>query len=246
MPYNPCEDPTPSYTKPLEAKAYGSIPHLPGSSGTGNHTINEGQARICCEQSRPGDWITVQEKLDGSCCAVANVDGALLPLTRAGNLAWESNYLQHRLFAMWATYKQKEFSFLEPGERLVGEWLAQAHGTRYDLQGKDPFVSFDIMTGSERLPDREFRRRVSGLFRTPALLYQGQDAFSIEQGLEMLRCVAHYKAEGMVWRVERNGRVEFLCKYVRPDYVAGRYLPCYTGKSPIWNVSPEEIYAACV
>lgn len=235
----------PRYTKPLNAKAYGSIPHLPGSrSGMSDHTITEGQARICCERSRPGDWITVQEKLDGSCCAVANVDGTLLPLTRAGNLAWESGFLQHRLFALWATYKQEEFSFLEPGERLVGEWLVQAHGTRYDLRGVNPFVSFDIMTGSERVPTREFRRRVSGLFRTPALLYQGHNAISIEWVLELLGCLAGYTPEGIVWRVEHDNRVDFLCKYVRPDYVAGRYLPCYTGESPVWNVSPEEIYAS--
>jgi len=234
----------PEYTKPLNAKAYGSIPHLPGSGGAG-HVIHEGQARICCEQSRRGDWITVQEKLDGSCCAVANVDGNLLPLTRAGNLAWESDYLQHRLFAMWATYKQEKFSFLKPGERLVGEWLAQVHGTRYDLRNVDPFVAFDIMTGSERQPIREFMRRVAHIFRTPALLYQGQNAISIDQALVMLSCVAQYEAEGMVWRVERYDRVEFLCKYVRPGYIAGQYLPCHSGGPPIWNMSPEEIYASC-
>ena len=33
------------------------------------------------------------------------------------------------------------FSFLEPGERICGEWLAQAHGTRYTLQ--KPSYSFD-------------------------------------------------------------------------------------------------------
>lgn len=47
-------------------KAYGSIPHLPGSRlGPGDHHVTEGQARICTERGRDRhDFITVTEKLD--------------------------------------------------------------------------------------------------------------------------------------------------------------------------------------
>lgn len=235
------------YTKPLNAKAYGSIPHLKGSKpSTGEHRITDGQSRICCEQCRRGDVITVQEKLDGSCCAVANVDGALLPLTRAGNLAWESSYLQHRLFALWASVNQERFDFLNPGERLVGEWLAQAHGTLYNLKGLDPFVTFDIMTGTYRLPYAKFYRRVVDQFRVPRLLFHGPKACSIERALKSLDCCDRdYRPEGIIWRVEHAGCVDFLCKFVRDTYIPGRYLPCYSGEGPVWNMSPEEIYALC-
>jgi hypothetical protein len=30
--------------------------------------------------------------------------------------------------------------------------------------------------------------------------------------------------EGVMWRVERKGKVDFLCKYVRPDKQDGIYL----------------------
>jgi hypothetical protein len=39
--------------KPLGQKAYGSIPHLPGSRlGPGEHCVHEGQARIYCLKPR--------------------------------------------------------------------------------------------------------------------------------------------------------------------------------------------------
>jgi hypothetical protein len=37
--------------------------------------------------------------------------------------------------------------------------------------------------------------------------------------------------EGAVWRVERNDKVDFLAKYVRPDKVDGSY---FEGE-PVWN-----------
>jgi hypothetical protein len=38
------------------------------------------------------------------------------------------------------------------------------------------------------------------------------------------------KVEGVVYRVERKGKVDFLCKYVRPDKKDGCYLESETGK----------------
>ena len=64
-------------TKPLGAKAYGSICHLPGSRlGPGDHKLNEGQARILTQKVRDKhDVIFIQEKLDGSNVCVARIDG---------------------------------------------------------------------------------------------------------------------------------------------------------------------------
>lgn len=36
--------------------------------------------------------------------------------------------------------------------------------------------------------------------------------------------------EGLVYRVEREGRVDFLCKYVRPNKIDGLYM-----KEEIYN-----------
>lgn len=52
--------------KPLNKKAYGSIPHLPQSRlGPKDIGISPGQAKICTIKARDrNDTIIVQEKLD--------------------------------------------------------------------------------------------------------------------------------------------------------------------------------------
>src|SRR5947207_8187808 len=89
--------------KPLGIKAYGRIPHLPGSRrGPGDYGLDEAQARIATTKPRDKlDRIIVQEKLDGSCVAIARHEGQIAPLIRAGYLAMESHYEQHRMFAAW-------------------------------------------------------------------------------------------------------------------------------------------------
>ena len=44
--------------------------------------------------------------------------------------------------------------------------------------------------------------------------------------------------EGIVYRVERLGKVDFLAKWVRPDKADGCYLPSESGQSEIWNWRP--------
>jgi hypothetical protein len=229
--------------KPIGIKAYGHIGHLPGSRmGPGDHQLNPGQDRIATQRSRDKhDVVTVQEKLDGSCVAVALLDGVLHPLQRAGYPAASSPFEQHHLFADWVWLNEARFrAVLHEGERLVGEWLAMAHGTRYDLTDRDPFVAFDLMTGADRLPVEDFYNRVyvAG-FDTPRILATGPT--NITAALEALGTYGHYGAldpvEGAVWRVERKGKVDFLAKYVRPDKVDGSY---FEGE-PVWNWRPEKV-----
>ena len=234
--------------KPLGMKSYGSIPHLIGSRrGPGDVGVNEGQQRIATERTRDRhDTVYVQEKLDGSNTAVAKVGGEVAPLGRAGYRAETSRFLQHKLFARWVyEYQDLFLRLLHEGERVVGEWLAQAHGTRYDLRARAPYVAFDLMTGTERVPYQEASERLSAAgLATPALLHEG-GAISVEDALTALGPYGRYgaldPAEGAVWRVERLGKVDFLAKYVRPDKVDGRYLPELNGGEPVWNWLPEEM-----
>jgi len=234
-----------SRNKPLGSRAYGHIPHLPGSRlGVGDHHVSPGQARICCERPRDKhDWIVVQEKVDGSCVAVALLDGVLHPLIRAGYPAIASHYEQHHLFAAWVFWAEKRFrSVLHEGERLVGEWLAQAHGTRYDLTGRNPFVAFDLMLELRREPHRVFQTRVGNYFTTPRVLHAGAASFGIDAALDAIQVSGHGAldpVEGAVWRVEHRGEVDFLAKYVRPDKRDGCYLPVETHGEPLWNWRPE-------
>lgn len=241
--------------KPLGRKNYGHIPHLPGSRrGPGDHKCQEGQARIATIKTRDkNDEVFVQEKLDGSNVGVARIGETLYPLGRAGYLAASSAYEQHRHFSNWVYANYERFlAVLREGERLVGEWLMQAHGTRYRLQ-HEPFVAFDLMMADERTPYDEFIQRVAVAgFVTPALLHRGS-ALSVEEAMKRLNVYGFHgavdPAEGAIWRVERDvptGKkgdrkrtVDFLVKYVRPDKVDGLYLPEISGQEPVWNWYPE-------
>lgn len=231
--------------KPLNAKAYGSIPHLPHSRlGSGDHAIDPGQGAICTSKAR--DWhdvIVVQEKLDGSCCSVAKLeDGRVVALSRAGYLAETSPYHQHHLFSRWVYRNLNRFEgMLQPGERAVGEWLAQAHGTVYNLP-HEPFVLFDLMRGDERTPYLPLLHRVIPYgFVTPRLISYGLP-IGVPDVIKRLKESGHGAVdtvEGAVWRVERYGKVEFLAKYVRQDKVDGSYLPEVSGRDTVWNRNLE-------
>lgn len=227
--------------KILGHKSYGSIPHLSGSRlGEGDHHCEPGQERIATKEVRDKkDLIIVQEKLDGSNCAVAKVNGAIYALGRAGYLAETSPYKQHILFANWVKTHESRFdALLQNGERIVGEWLALAHGTVYDLK-HEPFVVFDLLkNGHERLLYHDFLLRVLPLgFTVPHLLHLGQ-AISVAKVLEKIQVSGHGAVgavEGAVWRVEREGKVDFLVKYVRNDKVDGCLLPEHNNGVETWN-----------
>lgn len=229
--------------KPLGQRSYGHIPHLPGSRmGPADKTCHEGQARIATEKARnKHDVVIIQEKLDGSNVCVARVNGSLVALGRAGYLASTSEYAMHQKFAEWVNRNISRFEFLEEGERLCGEWLIQAHGTRYDLP-HEPFVAFDILRNPhKRVSYDEFRSRVKD-FVQPRLISHGAP-HSIDFVIAALEPSGHGAidpVEGAVWRVEHRGAVDFLVKYVRPDKTDGKYLPGINGNTePVWNTWPE-------
>lgn len=229
--------------KPLGRKAYGSIGHLPNSRlGPGDHKVEDGMARICLEKPRDRfDVIIVQEKLDGSNCAVAKVRGVIMPLTRAGYHANTSPYEQHHKFAAWVNVQYVRFAeLLREGERLVGEWLALAHGTRYRLE-HEPFVAFDLMIADKRAPFNEFLRRTyKHDFVVPRLIHYGYP-LSHKELLKRLEPSGHGAmdpVEGYVCRVERKGKVDFLAKWVRPDKEDGRYFKEKYGED-VWNITVE-------
>src|SRR6266852_5466187 len=196
--------------KPLGMKNYGHIAHLPGSRmGPGDHSCELGQARIATLKGRDRhDHIIVQEKLDGTNVGVARLDGVLYPLVRAGYVADTSPFEQHWRFAQWVYANQDRFlTVLRDGERLVGEWLIQAHGTRYRLK-HEPFVAFDLMVGNERARYDELMTRVkNGDFVTPTVIHRG-GPLSMVAAIEKLDTYGFHGAldlvEGAVWRVERK------------------------------------------
>ena len=227
--------------KPLGIKNYGSIAHIPNSRmGPGDHSCPAGQAAIATTKTRDKhDFVVCTEKLDGSNVGVAKLNGAILPLTRSGYLASSSPYEQHHRFSEWVYAHQSQFDeLLHEGDRVVGEWLLQAHGTRYDLP-HSPFVAFDLMIGGTRKTYGELLDRATDAgIETAKILSFGHQPFSLEAALKAIATSGHGAldtVEGVVWRVERKGKVEFLCKYVRPEKVDGCYLPELSGKPIVWN-----------
>ncbi|MEA2053493.1 MAG: RNA ligase family protein [Candidatus Thermoplasmatota archaeon] len=201
--------------------------------------IGEGAKKIVCEKVKDKhDRIIVQVKVDGSNVSIANIDGRIIPLGRSGYSAYSSPYKQHHLFADWVYSQIGRFEFLKPGERLCGEWLALAHGTRYALL-HEPFVVFDLMKlPHKRITFNKLRERVKPYdFVLPHLLSEGPPR-SIEWCKKAIKDIHPHgeldPIEGVVWRRERKGRVDFLCKWVRPDKVDGKYLD-----QEIWNWYPD-------
>ena len=225
--------------KPLGRKNYGSIGHFAGSrTSEGDFHVGEAQCKLLTDKTRDRyDLIIVQEKLDGSNVGVALVEGELIPLTRKGYHALTSPFEMHHYFAEWVDQNADRFkAVLKEGECICGEWLAQAHGTIYDLTDKEPFVAFDIMVEAERMPFIEFTKRVGYTFATPTLIHIGQP-ISVRRALE-LHETNNYGAdetEGVVYRMERKGKVDFLAKFVKHNKVDGKYL-----KDDIWNWKPPQ------
>lgn len=235
--------------KPLGGPAYGSIGHLPNSRlGPGDHHVPQGQADICTVKCRKGDTVFVEEKLDGSCCAVwRDSFGNLHALTRAGYEASTSPYEQHWLFSAWVLDNAPKFGWLPCGWRVVGEWIAQACGTLYyDVDMPFiPFVPFDVFDDQNvRLNRRSFADILdaSHLWRVKCV-HVGH-ALDVETGMQFVRdCVRGpiaNKAEGLVYRVEHLGRFDFLAKWVRHDKVDGCYLPEVSGCPAVWNWGPKK------
>ena len=232
-------------TKPLGFKNYGSIGHLPCSRmGPGDHAVPQGMADIATLKTRDRhDRVWVTEKLDGSNVGVALLDGKILALGRAGYLAQTSKYEQHQLFASWVRGNEDRFrGLLTEGERCVGEWLAQAHGTRYELK-HEPFVIFDMMLGQKRFVwDTACGRITAAGFVTPQLLNDGQNPMSVKDAIgkaELLNAHGAEGVEGAVWRVERKGEFDFMAKYVKPWKVDGALLPEQSGQDAVWNWRPS-------
>jgi hypothetical protein len=230
--------------KAIAGKAYGSIPHILGSKrGTADKGLEETQSRWLTEKGPGGDRIIVQEKLDGSNVAIARIGGQVLSLVRRGYLAASSPFEMHHLFARWVEAQREKFEFLDEGHLLCGEWLAQAHSTRYVLpEGHGPFVVFDLITGRDKKnrPVRTSHDELTGQkigIPSPHIVHDG-GPLSTEKAMELLGQGGHgaiEKPEGAVWRLEREGQNILIAKFVRPDSEPGCLLPEVTGQGPVWN-----------
>jgi hypothetical protein len=224
---------------PLGGKAYHRIPHLPGSrTGSGDRVCDLALAQRCTVKARVGEEIVIEEKLDGSCVAIARIAGRLVPLGREGWRAAESNNPGRRMFAAWALeLEARLLPLLGEGDRVVGEWLALAHSTRYALTHA-PFVAFDWHHDGRWMTSAAIGEQFGALLPVPHVVHRG-GPLGIEDAMRQLGERGHHGAldpvEGAVWRIERRGETLAWAKYVRAGKRDGELLPENSGKSAVWN-----------
>ena len=241
--------------KVLPYKTYNRIGHFSKSRlGDGDHYIDQKTEDICLKQIvDPLTLIIVQEKLDGSNVCVLNTGDEIVALSRSGYRCDTSNLEQHRAFAQWVRFREERFTKLLPfeGNRVVGEWLLQAHGTKYNIcDSEDLFVPFDWFM---RIDDNQelrvnyhlFLNKVLPLgFRTPHLFHVG-GACSINRTEKMAKyydfpIINQDSIEGFIYRIEVNGEFKNIVKYVRPNKIDGKYFIDFPDQ-PIWNFNPNSM-----
>lgn len=221
------------------------IPHLPQSRDR-DLVLPEEKARICTQFTSQLDRIIIEEKLDGSPCAITRQGPNILALTQDGIPAHTSQYSRHGMFHDWVQKHAVRFRFiLNDQEYLYGDWLAQAIGTKY-THVDQPFVPTDFVDQEGNMPNRwvfYLRTQKINLFGPPQLLPHGatppRDAIRIFHKMTRFP-QSEDEPEGVIYRVERMGKERFRAQYVRPDKQDGIYLPEKTGASPVWNWTPEE------
>ena len=219
-------------------KNYNSIPHLSTSKLTQQADRKISELQEINLTKNPRDWkdlIIVTEKLDGSNVGILKQDKKLIAITRSGFLASVSNHKQHNIFALWVKNNQFMFKWLPEGWRIAGEWCIQAHGTLYDITNYLPFLAFDIFDENNKQLEYISFLMLCANKNIPhvPLLHIGQP-ISIKNAVKLLN-KGHYgnpeKPEGVVYRLEREGRCCYMAKWVRHDKEDGKYLK----DKEIWN-----------
>ncbi|MEM6398414.1 MAG: RNA ligase family protein [Bacteroidota bacterium] len=230
--------------KIIDGKNYGSIPHLPGSKKDQHDKyLHDGQVRILENGGRDKhDKIYLSVKLDGTNVGVLKKGGELVALQRKGYACIDSPYQQHQAFATWVKEPRNTIRLnrlLDEGERLVGEWLWQASGIQYTFAHAniDPFVAFDqFKADGERYQWEELllNCQMAGI-QVPVNVKL--NSFSVDKdaddSLDRFRSwcnpfipfPAGTRHEGVVVRLERKSKLDFMAKWVRSDFVPGRFLP---------------------
>jgi ATP-dependent RNA circularization protein (DNA/RNA ligase family) len=218
-------------------KNYGSIPHLSTSKmfQQADKKITSGQEKIMIEKARDyKDLIIVTEKLDGSNVGIVNINGDLKAITRSGYDAISSPYEQHRYFDLWVKKNYSKFSWLPNNFRICGEWCLQSHGTIYDITNEIPFIAFDIIDSTNNRIDYIGFIALClkhDIKRVP-ILHIGQP-ISLKNAIKLLG-KGNYgnpdRPEGIVYRVQKENKFDFIAKWVNPYKIDGQYL-----NETIWN-----------
>jgi hypothetical protein len=229
--------------KPLGFKAYGSTPHITGSRlGPGDYSLTPEHSDLFTgTRSRRGDRIVVTEKIDGSCVSVAKHEGSIIALQRAGYDAATSPFALHHAFHRWVYERRSWFdAMLAEGERIVGEWLHTAMGTRYHITDPDQLlIAFAIFGGRQRVGYDEFMERCDRAGLPRAHVLSDGKGIGSDEAMELLGNDGFHGAldgvEGAVWVMETDGAFNAIAKFVKADKVDGKFIAKITGDPDVIN-----------
>jgi len=112
------------------------------------------------------------------------------------------------------------FSYTQ-GEVLYGEWLARTHSVGYDALA-DWLVVLDLWhaeRGFVTVAERDSRAHAVGL-ATPPVVFEGRlGSLAALEALHARSRVGSKLAEGLVIRLEHDGRLELRAKWLAPSFV---------------------------
>lgn len=231
-------------------KNYGRIPHLSSSYMTdGDHRITMGQEEMLTKKRKSKSaQVIVLEKYDGCNGGILKTGNRIVALTRSGNEARFSPHAHLKLFWAWTRCFEKELSdLLLEEERLVVEWLALAHGTKYEINHFHPAVAIDLFfSNGERARFSELQNRLKdSSFFAARVLHEGDPIEPAKLRNKLNEKTKEFQSieepEGLIYRYEEKERVFFLAKWVRENYEPAKYWKDENGKNvEVWNISDEK------
>ncbi|MHA1790259.1 MAG: RNA ligase family protein [Candidatus Helarchaeota archaeon] len=209
-------------------KKYKTICHLPNSKmGKNDKGIHSGMAIYCESKFRKDTRIIVTEKVDGSNVSIINDNNNFIALSKGGYECKGSSYEQHKLFEQkvneWIKKDELNQKILPEGERVVFESLIIPHGTIYKKNPK--YLLIDWIGKDGRKLWNEYNSFID--IKKVVTLYDGILPISVNNVLKVMPKKGLYGAkngfEGLVYRIERNLKFDFLAKWVRHDYEQLKY-----------------------
>ncbi len=212
---------------------YPRIAHLPYQPNAARDDLvaSEAQAAIVFGAAR----LTVTEKFDGACLALARHDGVAVAATkdhvlRKGYFKKTSAKQQFVDVWRWCDEHQRRFEYLERARggavSVFGEWLRMPHTVRY-IEGTPRFIAFEVYDAGARA------------FLDPLLAEELLHAagFAVADRLPVERVTAWEELaalargatpwstldarEGVVVKIGDGEKLTHRFKMVRPNFVRG-------------------------
>lgn len=191
-------------------------------------------------EALPGETVVVEEKVDGSNCAVSFLNGELILQSRGHRLTGGARERQFNLFKQWAAARQHALRD-RLGERYImyGEWTYARHTIYYDAL-PHYFLEFDVfdrergvflcsasrarlLAAAPVVSVRVLSEAVAGKSGYQTAAWRDALRHRCETlGLDAERALAESDAaglmEGLYFKREREGIVTGRAKFVRPSF----------------------------